>query len=119
MKHWKNWKRTGDPVPNLIYGNDDARFERWTRKEGECLIWKGTVSRDGYARWKVGGRKGRNVQVHRWVYERTHGPIPDGLLVCHTCDTRACVEIEHLFLGTNADNTSDMIQKGRAAWQVT
>jgi hypothetical protein len=53
------------------------------------------------------------VLAHRAAWEVTFGPIPDGLFVCHSCDTPACVRPDHLFLGTLADNNLDMVGKMR------
>lgn len=78
-----------------------------------CLLWEGAVARYGYGHVKVGGRKGRNVLVHRMVWEEANGPIPDGLHVLHRCDVPACCNVDHLFLGTHADNMQDMWNKGR------
>lgn len=53
------------------------------------------------------------------VWEREHGPIPDGMVVCHRCDVKVCCNLAHLFIGTNADNQRDKREKGRARWRMS
>lgn len=53
------------------------------------------------------------VLVHRLTWINTNGPIPKGMCVLHTCDNPPCVNLDHLFLGTQADNIADMVAKGR------
>lgn len=71
-----------------------------------CWNWAGFKNRNGY------GVFGRQL-AHRAAWTQTQGVIPSGLLVLHRCDNPSCVNTQHLFLGTQADNMRDMISKGR------
>lgn len=66
---------------------------------------------------QIGGENRQLKYTHRVAWELTYGPIPDGMLVCHSCDNPPCCNPRHLFLGEPIDNTIDMISKGRGAWQ--
>jgi len=57
--------------------------------------------------------KGKTVRAHRVMYECTKGPIPPGMVVRHTCDNPACINPDHLIIGTHKDNSQDMVKRGR------
>lgn len=83
---------------------------KFTKMESGCWLWNS--SRDDYGSICVGIIRQR---AHRVSYELHIGRIPDGLFVLHQCDNKRCVNPDHLFLGTDQDNSDDKVSKGRQA----
>lgn len=89
------------------------RFMKYVQKSDspdECWEWIGANNGNGYGKFSIDNKM---FFAHRVSYMLFVGHIPDGMLVCHSCDNEKCVNPSHLWLGTNRDNTNDKMKKNR------
>lgn len=94
------------------YRTAESLLEASVSTSRGCQEWTRYRDRDGYGRIRFRGKS--SCAVTRALWELTHGPIPDGMVVMHACDNPPCINPEHLLLGTPQDNVADKIKKGRA-----
>jgi HNH endonuclease len=102
-------------MPLQYTPKDMVRFWAKIDRSGDCWVWTAATGNQGYGQFVVNHRK---IRAHRIAFELAYGPIPTGLLVLHRCDNPPCCNPDHLFLGTQADNVDDMVEKRRHGTHV-
>jgi hypothetical protein len=97
-------------MENIILQRFNAKW-RLDKRSG-CWNWTASTAGKGYGQFRIPGTR-KNIYAHRLSYEIHKGPIPEGILVLHSCDNPRCVNPDHLSLGDSGDNLKDMAAKGR------
>jgi hypothetical protein len=110
-RHKKVYYGTYFPMLKTKPTREEYFNSKLTQKNSNnCILWTGRKDRVGYGvLWD--GKK--NIKAHRFSWELVNGEIPKGVYCLHKCDIRNCVNVDHLFLGTQQDNIEDMIAKKR------
>lgn len=89
------------------------RLAQLSRREGDCIVYTGHLNRNGYGQITV---QGKGMTAHRLAYETHCGPLTPGAVVCHTCDNPPCINPDHLYAGTHADNGRDKRVRRRSTF---
>lgn len=116
--HYNRFRKHGTVSDDVLVNYRSLSIETRLMKsikinrETGCWEWQRGLFSTGYGQISV---KGVGRLAHIVSYETFVGSIPDGLFVLHKCDNPICINPEHLFLGTNQDNMTDMVNKGRSA----
>lgn len=106
MHYWR-WGTYGDPhfVKSERYDDPELAFAARTERRGDCLVWTGATYPSGYGQLRINNKV---VRAHRYAWERANGPIPEGMVIDHMCFNRACVNVNHLRVGTDSLNKQNL-----------
>lgn len=103
------------PIRSFRRADTEFRFWQFVERSDGCWLWRGCRESSGYGQL-YDGRVGRARRAHVIMWELANScPVPNGLVVRHSCDNPPCVRPEHLSLGTHADNVQDAVDRGRVA----
>lgn len=117
-KYWEKAKYCSQACAGLAWSKKAienrkpiaAVFEKWFQQTNGCWDWQGGLDKDGYGAFSYAGK---TYKAHRMALELQGIKIPKGHYVCHHCDNPSCVNPDHLYVGTPADNVRDMMQRNR------
>lgn len=117
-RHFVNLRTTGNPIPRKDWPLETRlRDIGWTVAESGCWEWngkrRGRTPETSYGIFSAKRLGFVDARAHRVMYEHFVGPIPDGMILRHSCDNPPCVNPEHLVPGTFADNSRDMVERRR------
>lgn len=117
-KHYQRFNKKGTTDDAVLKNQASLSVKRrielnTVKTENGCWEWQKRTDKNGYGVITVNDT---TLRAHRVSYEEFVGEIADGLHVLHKCDNPTCINPEHLFLGTNAENMKDKVNKGRHAF---
>lgn len=115
MTQWAGRMYCSKSCANRDHERQPVHVRFWnfvSKSQDGCWLWNGTKDGGGYGQIST-FRGEAPAKAHRVSWEMRNGEIPAGMSICHKCDTPSCVNPDHLFIGTQADNARDMVSKGR------
>lgn len=113
-RHYENLRCYGYEVPRRDWTIERTLDDTgWDITSSGCWEWRGGRNEHGYGIVNLARRGLSAARVHRLMFERYHGVIPDGNVIRHKCDNPPCVNPAHLETGTQHQNIMDMVERGR------
>lgn len=109
--------RRGGPRPRTAAEKVVHFWSKVNRASDGCWLWTGATFRNGYGMFNAGrvsGGRQDTRYAHKTAYELTHGVVPKGYVVMHSCDVKACCNPAHLSAGTQAENVQQGVERRRA-----